>query len=319
MTIILSDMELERRPLAGATTGALVPPSMEALAPLVAGWLLAFGSENTRRAYARDVRAWLNFCLTNDLDPLEARRPHVDAWARALEAQELSSATVARQLSAIASWYSWLVVEEVLDVSPVVHVRRPKVSPESGTLGPDLDEARCLLAAAERLGPKPAALVALLLLNGLRVSEALAADVADLAAERDHQVLRVHRKGGQAAVVPLAPRTVAAIEALTDGRSSGPIFVGEHAHRGATGRLTPSGATYILSRVTQAAGIDKRLSPHSLRHAFVTLSLEAGSPLTDVQDAAGHADPRTTRRYDRARHRLDHAPTYALATMLEDG
>lgn len=74
--------------------------------------------------------------------------------------------------------------------------------------------------------------------------------------------------------------------------------------------------TFGTSSVANRAGITKRLSPHSLRHGFVTLSLEAGATLTDVQDAAGHADPRTTRRYDRARHRLDAAPTYTLAAAL---
>jgi site-specific recombinase XerD len=68
----------------------------------------------------------------------------------------------------------------------------------------------------------------------------------------------------------------------------------------------------------QLDAIEKRFSPHSLRHGFVTLTLEAGVPLTDVQDAAGHDDPRTTCRYDRTRHRLDAAPTYALAASLAD-
>ena len=58
------------------------------------------------------------------------------------------------------------------------------------------------------------------------------------------------------------------------------------------------------------------IHPHDLRHAFVTLSLDAGASLRDVQDAAGHADPRTTRRYDRARHNLDRHPTYLLAGLV---
>jgi site-specific recombinase XerD len=56
--------------------------------------------------------------------------------------------------------------------------------------------------------------------------------------------------------------------------------------------------------------------PHDLGHAFVTLSLDAGANLRDVQNAAGHADPRTTRRYDRARYNLDRHPTYALAGLI---
>jgi integrase/recombinase XerD len=79
-----------------------------------------------------------------------------------------------------------------------------------------------------------------------------------------------------------------------------------------------SGAAYMVRRVARHAGITKTLSPHSLRHGFVTLALEAGATLTDVQDAAGHVDPRTTRRYDRARHRLDCAPTYTLAAALAE-
>jgi integrase/recombinase XerD len=95
-------------------------------------------------------------------------------------------------------------------------------------------------------------------------------------------VLRVRRKGGRVALVPLAPRTAATLDALIADRRSGPIFVGERGRAGAVGRLTSSGAAHIVRRVTDAAGIDKRLSPHGLRHGFVTLALEAGVALTDV-------------------------------------
>jgi integrase len=218
----------------------------------------------------------------------------------------------------VSSWYSWLVAEDVTAVSPLTHVRRPRVSDESSTLGPDRDEARALLVAAHELGPKHEALVSLLLLNGLRVSEALNATADDLDTERGHQVLRITRKGGRRAMVPLAPRTSAAIAAHLDERTAGPLFPRASGCRGVNARLTSAGAAYMVDRTVKRAGIEKHLSPHSLRHGFVTLSLEAGVALTDVQDAAGHADPRTTRRYDRARHRLDAAPTYALAAALAE-
>jgi integrase/recombinase XerD len=72
------------------------------------------------------------------------------------------------------------------------------------------------------------------------------------------------------------------------------------------------------ARLARKAGIEQSLSPHSLRHTFVTLALDAGASLRDVQDAAGHADPRTTRRYDRARHALHRHPTYLLQAVLAD-
>jgi len=73
-----------------------------------------------------------------------------------------------------------------------------------------------------------------------------------------------------------------------------------------------------VRRLEAAAGMDKAgsLHPHDLRHAFVTLALDARVSLHRVQDAAGHVDPRTTRRYDRARHNLDEHATYALAGSL---
>jgi hypothetical protein len=69
-------------------------------------------------------------------------------------------------------------------------------------------------------------------------------------------------------------------------------------------------------RLARRAGIDKRISPHSLRHAAITAALDAGCSLRDVQDFARHADPRQTRRYDRARGALDRNPTYIVATYL---
>ena len=76
---------------------------------------------------------------------------------------------------------------------------------------------------------------------------------------------------------------------------------------------------HILSarlRLRVTPGIDKRISPHSLRHSFITAALDAGVPLRDFQEAASHADPRTTMRYDRARRSLDRHATYIVSTFI---
>jgi integrase/recombinase XerD len=91
----------------------------------------------------------------------------------------------------------------------------------------------------------------------------------------------------------------------------GPIFVdsaGQRLDRHAAGR--------IVRRIARQAGITKRVGPHTLRHAFITAALDAGVPLRDVQEAASHADPRTTMRYDRARQSLDRHATYIVATFV---
>ncbi len=86
---------------------------------------------------------------------------------------------------------------------------------------------------------------------------------------------------------------------------------------GADGRrLDRHGAGRIVRRVARRAGISKPVGPHTLRHAFITAALDAGVPLRDVQEAASHADPRTTMRYDRARASLDRHATYIVAAYV---
>jgi integrase len=80
-------------------------------------------------------------------------------------------------------------------------------------------------------------------------------------------------------------------------------------------RRTPFAAR-IVRRVTRRAGISKQVGPYTLRHAFITAALDAGVPLRDVQEAASHADPRTTMRYDRARTSLDRHATYIVAAFV---
>jgi site-specific recombinase XerD len=75
-------------------------------------------------------------------------------------------------------------------------------------------------------------------------------------------------------------------------------------------------ADRTVKRLARRAGITKRISPHSLRHSFLTAALDAGVPLRDVQEAALHADPCTTMRYDRARQSLDRQATYIVAAFL---
>jgi integrase/recombinase XerD len=109
----------------------------------------------------------------------------------------------------------------------------------------------------------------------------------------------------------LAPRTARAVDLAIGERLDGPIFLGTD-----RAGLDRHAAGRIVRRAARRAGITKRVGPHTLRHAFITAALDAGVPLRDVQEAASHADPRTTMRYDRGRVSLDRHATYIVATFV---
>ncbi len=286
---------------------------------LAAAWLMGHPT-NTATAYRRDLQAWAAWCAGLGVHPLAAERHHVDAWVRHLTTnpqprigRPASAATVARKLSALSGFYDFGLHDAgVLSHSPVASVRRPKVAAESQAIGLTADELRRLLATAAAHSSRSAALVSVLTFCGLRISEALGAAVRDYSHDQGHRVLRVTRKGGKAGRVALAPPVVRALDAYLDGRADGPLFLA----RDGSSRYPYRSAHEQLGRLCRTAGLPAGVTPHSLRHSYATESLQLGAALQDVQDALGHADPRTTRRYDRNRNRLDRSPNYLLAGAL---
>lgn len=307
------------------------------LRPLVLGWLAGKRSVHTRRAYARDITSWLEWCARHDAGPLAAAEPLAAGWARHLEAEGMAATTVARKLSAVSSWYAWLVRGRHAAENPAKFLARPEIDRDtSSTPGMTRDQALALLAAADRArGPQRArtsALVATLLYSGARVSEATGADVEDLGTDRGHRVLWVTRKGGKRQSLGMPAPASERVDAYLAGRgdmASLPALPGQpgvaRPHRvlfaTETGaRLFPADVWHLIRRLGKTAGLPEdlvaHLGPHAVRHSFATLYLDAGGSMRDLQDAMGHADPRTTRRYDRARYSLDRSPGYLLASYL---
>jgi site-specific recombinase XerD len=269
----------------------------------IAGFLAGYAG-NTHTSYTTDLRLFTAWCVEHCVGLLEVKRPHLELFARSMETSGRMPATVARRLSTLCGFYRYRHDEGLLARNPATHVRRPKVDPDSHTLGLDRNELGALLVQAGLGSPRDHALISLLALNGLRISEALGTDIDDLDVDRGHRTLRIVRKGGKHAIIPLAPRSARALDAYIGERTVGPIFLGLDGKR-----MDRYAADRTVKRLARRAGITKRLSPHSLRHSFITAALDAGVPLRDVQEAASHADPRTTMRYDRARYSLDRHAT----------
>jgi integrase/recombinase XerD len=276
----------------------------------LAGFLAGY-SGLTREAYELDLRQYASWCHQHHLRLFQAHRADIECFARDLETRGRARATITRRLCTVAGFYRYAVEEDLLDHSPAAHVRRPRLDYESHATGLDRNELGALLVAAGLGSPDEHALISLLALNGLRVSEATGAGIEALGVERGHRTLVITRKGGKVVTVPLAPRTARAIDLAVGERSEGPVFLSADGRR-----LDRHGAGRIVRRVARRAGITKPVGPHTLRHAFITAALDAGVPLRDVQEAASHTDPRTTMRYDRARGTLDRHATYIVAAYV---
>jgi integrase/recombinase XerD len=258
----------------------------------LAGFLSGY-SGLTRDAYTLDLRQYTGWCTMRGLHLFAAKRVDIESFRGEMEAAGRARATIARRLCTIAGLYRYAVEEDLLDHSPAAHVRRPRLDYESHATALDRNELGALLVAAGLGTAQEHALIALLALNGLRISEALGADITAMGSERGHRTLTVLRKGGKIVTIPLAPRTARSLDLAIGDRLDGPIF-----RRSDGQRLDRHGASRVVRRTAKRAGIAKPISPHTLRHAFITAALDAGVPLRDVQEAASHSDPRTTMRYD---------------------
>ena len=212
-----------------------------ALTGFLAGYRVA-----TRDAYTLDLRQFVSWCDQHNVNLFGARRADIEYYARGLEERGLARATVSRRLCTVAGLYRYAEEEGLIPVSPAVHVRRPRLDYESHAVGLDRNEVGALLVVAG-LGPAiEHALISLLALNGLRVSEATGANIEALGLERGHRTLTVLRKGGKVVTIPLAPRTARAVDLAIGERplaQSSPEMTGSAWTPRRVANRAPSGQT----------------------------------------------------------------------------
>jgi site-specific recombinase XerD len=266
----------------------------------------------TLRAYKQDMLAFVRWCAERQLEPLQAERPHLELYLRWMENHGYAAATIGRRFGTVAGFYKYAVLDGHLTANPAMAVERPKVRWEGQrrTVLHPLEYA-ALLSAARQDGASSHALVALLGMLGLRVSEACGADVHDLHYDSGYELLTIMGKGHRPAHMPLPVPVLRAVHEATADRDSGPILL----NRVGT-RMTPASATGRLRHLGRLIGLEHPISPHSLRRTFCTAGLVSGVPLRDMQYAMRHSDSRMTLRYDMSRANLDRHAVHPVAAYL---
>jgi integrase/recombinase XerD len=263
--------------------------------------LEAGNSPHTVENYLRDLRRFVQFAETKRVrNPERVTRPLLRDFIYTLKDLGLAPATIRRQVSALHTYFAFLLGEGLLADDPSDRLETPK----RGRTLPDVltaKEMESLLGAPspdEPLGWRDRALVELGYGAGLRVSELCSLAVGDLIATEG--LVRVFGKGGKERLVPIGRMVIGPVSIylnttrprLDRGRSGGRLLLNA---RGAP--LSRVGAWGIIKRLAKRAGIRKRVTPHTLRHSFATHLLEGGADLRAVQEMLGHADLSTTQIY----------------------
>jgi site-specific recombinase XerD len=268
---------------------------------------------STRSGYRIHITQWLKWCEENNIDPVTVKRTHIEMWSIILKEElNFKPQTVAAKLNAVCGLYKFAHIDGFVPINPGAYVRRPKIDFVSSTEGLTRPEFADMLKAAEKESIQNKALLSLLGLNGLRIGECLETNVEHLGYQSGYRTLYLpERKGGKIGLLSLSVPVTWTIEKTIENRLVGPIFLGKDGTR-----LKPGAARRTISRLAVACGITKRITPHSFRHTFVTMGLDAGVSERDLIDSTGHGDTRMLRYYDRNRGSVHRNATHAVTAYV---
>jgi len=276
-------------------------------------WLAKQKSPRTRRAYKLDV---MHFLRTLGITASEELR-HVDhraviAWERYMrETEGAEASTVCRRLAALSSLFKHLVRHGEVERNPVADVERPNINRDEGsTLAFSKAQARTLLDTPNTDtigGLRDRAILSVGLQVGLRRAEIAALTVGDLHQNRGFDALRVVRKGNRKDALAIHPQTAQRIQEYLSAAGyaddfDGAMFRPLHnngVRRDGRRHMHPDAIDRVVRKYARCIGLERGYSAHSMRATFITTALDNGASLEDVQRAAGHRDPSTTKLYDR--------------------
>jgi integrase/recombinase XerD len=256
-------------------------------------------SDHTVINYRLDLRHLATWCVERDITWMTLERREIRSWVVWMQEEGYAPASIGRKLSALRSFFRYLVREDVLASSPLLLVPAPKQRTSLPRVL-TVDEMERLLEAPDRvtpLGLRDRCLLEVMYATGLRVSELLSLRLDDI--DWGRRSVQVLGKGAKERIVLLGDLATDALERYVHhGRPAllrGPVDALFLSNLGRP--LSVRGFHVILQQHAQQAAIDKHITPHTLRHSFATHLLEGGADLRSVQDLLGHSHLSTTQVY----------------------
>ncbi|HOP57104.1 MAG TPA: site-specific tyrosine recombinase XerD [Bacillota bacterium] len=257
---------------------------------------------NTILSYSNDVSDYLTFLETNYQlkTPRAITKEHIQNYLARLKRKGMDPKSVTRKLSALRSFHQYLMQEREVDENLVVKIPKPKTT-KSLPVVLNTDEIGRLLEAARGKGSsldyRNVAIIELAYGSGLRVSELTDLEISDL--HLNMALVNITGKGNKERIVPLGGEAIVALRNYLGNarqkmnpKNREAVFVNRQGEK-----LSRVGLFKLIRSLALKAGIDKPISPHTLRHTFATHLLENGADLRSVQELLGHEDILTTETY----------------------
>ena len=257
-------------------------------------------SPNTLEAYRHDLGHLLAYCHREEKDVLQMKLEDLQHFAAGIHELGIGPTSQARILSGVRSFYRWLLLDGRIDADPTELLESPRLGehlPEVLTTA-EVDQLEASIDRSKPEGQRNRAIIEVLFSCGLRVSELTHLRLSDLFLDEGY--IRVMGKGSKERLVPISNRAVHELQLWFYDRNLMTIKAGEEDYvflnrRGA--HLTRTMILIMVKRQAEAAGIQKTISPHTLRHSFATALLEGGADLRVIQAMLGHEDIGTTEIY----------------------
>ena len=258
-------------------------------------------SENTLGSYGRDLKHYIEHIEkeANKQSWDQVTRNDIISFLYVLKDSGKSTATITRHVSSIRSFHQFLIREQIVTHDPSLHIETPKKERKLPDILSQADVEKLLdIQTNSSLSIRNKAMLELLYATGLRVSELISLKVGDL--HLTMGFVQCFGKGSKERIVPLGDAARNALEQyldlargkLVNNKSESALFVNQHGRA-----LSRQGFWKILKGLARDVGINKTLTPHTLRHSFATHLLENGADLRAVQEMLGHADISTTQIY----------------------
>jgi len=257
-------------------------------------WLSSGASQNTLSAYRSDLKLFSKW--------LEAELTHVDSTHinHYFKHRQLSAATQARILTCLRIFYQYLITQQLIETNPTTKLHHPKQTQKLPVFL-NIDEVEQLLNAPDKktiFGMRDRAMLELLYSCGLRVSELITLDYHNI--NLNEEYIRIHGKGNKERLLPMGEMAMDYLNTYEQKARPFLLKSGQTDHYFLSNRgsgMSRQNFFYIIKAYATKAGIDKPLSPHTLRHAFATHLVQQGADLRSVQLMLGHSDISTTQIY----------------------